>query len=66
MENAARPDTAGSWWLPTGRVFFSAPASDTPAQELAEATSRWRKASLELEVPEELVKSQQLRESRLQ
>ena len=33
--------------------------------QLAEATSRWRKASLELEVPEELVKSQQLRESRL-
>ncbi len=32
---------------------------------LAEATSRWKKASLELEVPEDLVKSQQLRESRL-
>ena len=32
---------------------------------LAEATSRARKASLELEVPEDLVKSQQLRESRL-
>jgi hypothetical protein len=32
---------------------------------LAEATSRLRKASLELEVPEDLVKSQQLRESRL-
>lgn len=33
--------------------------------QLAEATSRFRKASLELEVPPELVKSQQLRESRL-
>jgi hypothetical protein len=32
---------------------------------LAEAESRARKAALELEVPEELVKSQQLRESRL-
>lgn len=32
---------------------------------LAEAESRARKASLELEVPEELVKSQQLRDSRL-
>jgi multidrug resistance efflux pump len=32
---------------------------------LAEATSRWRKASLELDVPPELVKSQQLRESKL-
>jgi HlyD family secretion protein len=32
---------------------------------LAEATSRLRKAALELEVPEDLVKSQQLRESRL-
>jgi HlyD family secretion protein len=32
---------------------------------LAEVTSRLRKASLELEVPEDLVKSQQLRESRL-
>ncbi len=32
---------------------------------LAEATSRLRKATLELEVPEDLVKSQQLRESRL-
>jgi hypothetical protein len=32
---------------------------------LAEATSRARKASLELDVPEDLVKSQQLRESRL-
>jgi len=32
---------------------------------LAEANSRWRKAGLELEVPEELVKNQQLRESRL-
>jgi HlyD family secretion protein len=33
--------------------------------KLAEATSRASKAALELEVPEELVKSQQLRESRL-
>lgn len=33
--------------------------------QLAEATSRWRKAALELEVPEDLVKSQSLRESRL-
>ena len=32
---------------------------------LAEATSRLRKSALELEVPEELIKSQQLRESRL-
>ena len=32
---------------------------------LAEATSRWRKTALELEVPAELVKNQQLRESRL-
>jgi multidrug resistance efflux pump len=32
---------------------------------LAEATSRWRKASLELEVPEELVASRHLRESTL-
>jgi multidrug efflux pump subunit AcrA (membrane-fusion protein) len=32
---------------------------------LAEVTSRMRKTSLELEVPEDLVKSQQLRESRL-
>src|SRR6185295_8867719 len=32
---------------------------------LAEATSRQKKAALELEVPEELVKSQQLKESRL-
>jgi HlyD family secretion protein len=32
---------------------------------LAEATSRARKASLELDVPEDLVKSQQLKESRL-
>jgi multidrug resistance efflux pump len=40
-------------------------ARENDELRLAEATSRLRKASLELEVPEDLVKSQQLRESRL-
>ena len=40
-------------------------ASRTDALRLAEAESRHKKASLELDVPEDLVKSQQLRESRL-
>jgi len=43
----------------------SAMARENDELRLAEATSRWRKAGLELEVPEDLVKSQQLRESRL-
>jgi len=40
-------------------------ARENDELRLAETTSRLRKAALELEVPEELVKSQQLRESRL-
>jgi len=40
-------------------------ARENAELRLAEAESRARKASLELDVPEELVKSQQLRDSRL-
>jgi len=40
-------------------------ARENDELRLAEATSRFRKAQLELEVPAELVKSQQLRDSRL-
>jgi multidrug resistance efflux pump len=40
-------------------------ARENDELRLAEATSRMRKAALELDVPEELVKSQQLRETRL-
>jgi biotin carboxyl carrier protein len=40
-------------------------ARENDELQLAEAKSRWRKASLELEVPEALVASQQLRQSKL-
>jgi RHS repeat-associated protein len=32
-------DASGQWWVPSGRVFYSPGAGDTPAQELATARS---------------------------
>jgi len=43
----------------------SAMARKNDELRLAEVTSRWKKSELELEVPEELIKSQQLREAKL-
>jgi RHS repeat-associated protein len=34
-------DASGQWWAPSGRVFYSPDASDTPAQEIANATAHF-------------------------
>jgi RHS repeat-associated protein len=34
-------DFDGRWWIPSGRVFFSAGAADTPSQELAIARAHF-------------------------
>ena len=63
LEKKAESDSAAKRIEKSGKDAELARQNDE--LQLAEATSRWRKSSLELEVPEELVKSQQLRESRL-
>jgi RHS repeat-associated protein len=34
-------DPSGNWWAPSGTVFYSPSASDTPAQELAQGTAHF-------------------------
>lgn len=34
-------DPGGYWWIPSGRIFYSPDATDTPAEELTDATAHF-------------------------